>query len=252
VENATSYDVQITSRTVFDAPEFERTGITDTVVEISGLRSGTPYAWRVVASAPEVAGTWSDTTCFTTVVPPGRSLVPVLPLNGATDVWPAGTLVYTTSAEYIAYEIVVDNDPDFGSPEFRTESPFGTCSFSDLKPGTKYFWKVKGILPGERRVEGPPARFRVQGTSSTDEQTDSGSGVESVHRYGNVVTISFDEQVAAPVSISVYTLQGRMLNRIGANSSDGVQQFTIPQTIGPVLIVVSSPTSHQSSTAYLR
>ncbi len=252
VPDAAAYDLQITTRTTFDEADIERTGLTDTSIVIPSLLGGTPYAWRVIASSPGVTGTWSDTACFTTRVAPGQGLTPVLPLNGATDVTTAGTLVYTTAAPYISYEVVVDDDPSFSSPDFRTESPIGSCSYAELRPGTLYFWRVVGIYSDGRRETGPPARFRVQPTTSVGPEPSDGAGITAVYTSGDELVILSSASGHQPRTVSMYTIEGRLLERSQALTTGDRWTLPLPQYRGMVVIVVTEPGRSPYTTAILR
>src|SRR5690606_10293605 len=66
VEDAASYEVQVSAAADFSDPVFAQTGIAATSAEVPGLASATAYHWRVRAANAAGNGQWSDAWQFTT------------------------------------------------------------------------------------------------------------------------------------------------------------------------------------------
>lgn len=66
----------------------------------------------------------------------------VAPADGATDVSLAPTLSWSAAAGAVTYEVEVDDDPGFGSPEFTATTSATTVVANGLVPEMLYHWRV--------------------------------------------------------------------------------------------------------------
>ena len=114
----------------------------------SNLKPGTTYYWKVIVYNSSGKSTWSDAWSFTTkdVASPTKPSSPN-PSNGATNVATSGTFSWSTSpndgGSSISYDLYLDTKSDFSSSGRLYNSGQGkSCSYSNLKPGTTYYWKV--------------------------------------------------------------------------------------------------------------
>jgi hypothetical protein len=64
---ATSYVLQVSTRSNFSVLVVNRTGITTTTSSVTGLRKNVTYYWRVRASNGTVLSAWSATRTFKTI-----------------------------------------------------------------------------------------------------------------------------------------------------------------------------------------
>lgn len=91
----------------------------------------------------------------------------LLPANGATGVSQSPFFDWSNSFAANDYRIMVDDDPNFGSPRFN-ELTFGLSSYSTagnpLNAATVYYWKVFAINP-QGQTQGTPlvASFTTTG-----------------------------------------------------------------------------------------
>lgn len=149
VSGATRYTLQVSRESDFTPLLWNRTVTTDSYMPTTDLPADTLLYWRVRTAAPNGPSVWTATWSFTTGNPP---TVPVLtaPANNAllTDYsplldWNASTAPAGTTLSY--YNVQVDDDPAFGSPEFNTSISASATAIEvtpDLAPGTKYYWRV--------------------------------------------------------------------------------------------------------------
>ena len=114
----------------------------------SNLKPGTKYYWKVIVYNSSGKSIWSDVWSFTTkeAASPTKPSSPN-PSNGATNVATSGTFSWSTSpndgGSSISYDLYLDTKSDFSSSGRLYNSGQGkSCSYSNLKPGTKYYWKV--------------------------------------------------------------------------------------------------------------
>jgi CSLREA domain-containing protein len=159
-----TYTVKLDTDPNFASPETLATGLTRTTfTPTTGLATGQIYYWRVEVSG----GGWSVDTPVTWsfLLAPSRLLAPTLqtPALAATGqgATPEFTWLPATSAGsvVITYEIVIDNDPRFATPE-DGEDNLSVTSFTPAglpgATGTLYYWKVRGIYGGT--IYGPWSR----------------------------------------------------------------------------------------------
>ena len=107
------------------------------------LGSDSTYSWRAKVQGPFP---WSETWSFTTE--PALPNVPVLsaPSDGAADVPLPVTLAWNTATDADSYDVQVDDDPAFASPEIN-QTGLATTSYqaTTLAEGTAYYWRVRSV-----------------------------------------------------------------------------------------------------------
>ncbi len=103
------------------------------------------YHWRVRAiSEYGIIGPWSTTWTLTVDLVPATPTL-LLPADAATSLNgdPSFSWQGVTNAD--EYQVQVDNDSDFSSPEFDNTAPQTTRGLpAPLTDGT-YFWRVRGV-----------------------------------------------------------------------------------------------------------
>ncbi|MBC8124389.1 MAG: aryl-sulfate sulfotransferase [Candidatus Kapabacteria bacterium] len=208
VELAEYYDLQITSKQSFTAPETQIFRLEQTNWTMPVLKAGANYGWRVIGYNNTSNGRWSDTATFSTIASPSQGLVPISPVLGATDVAPSGLFAYTTSPKYSSYDVFVDTDPEFATPEFRFASSIGTAAFSGLRDGTHYYWRVVGKKFGQPDEFGTTSDFMTRTVTSV--ATEEGTTGNSFQAYfaGEDLVISANNSVLAPITAKLYALHG--------------------------------------------
>jgi parallel beta-helix repeat protein len=147
------YTLQIDNEASFSAPlYYENIGIIENQHELpteNALHNGV-YYWRVGAEDMVNLDNWAESFTLTidTVAPQAPS--PQEPLDGTltndnmpTLVW---TAITTENSWPVTYELQVDNDPDFSSPEIDQSGLVDNTytSVTELVDGN-YFWRVSAV-----------------------------------------------------------------------------------------------------------
>lgn len=169
VDGATSYDLQVTTRGTFTAPEIEVLGVPNPFCDVPALRPGTAYRWRVIGYSDTAVGRWSDTATFTTRTRFAQQLIPLFPERGSNGVPLRGVLRYSTSPVYVEYEAQLSRDPFFSTVDHAFRSSADTVVYYGLAPGSEYYWRVVGFLPGDTSDIGEYSSFTTTTSTSVTE-----------------------------------------------------------------------------------
>jgi RHS repeat-associated protein len=143
---AFTYEIQVDNNSDFSSPEFTNIGSALNATPSSALAEGT-YSWRV--RAIDDVGTprpWSSSWTLTVVysIPVLNSPANNTSVNTTKPIFSWNSVVTTVGSPY-TYEIQVDNNNDFSSPEFtNTGSTFTAAPSNALAEGT-YSWRVRAI-----------------------------------------------------------------------------------------------------------
>ncbi len=135
------YEFQIDNNNDFSSNEKAGTALVSNA-NATGLADGT-YYWRV--RALDNSGnysTWSSGSSFTVdVTPPSvpTTLIRTVTGNGVTLDWADAT---DNLSGVKQYQIMLDNNYNFSSPEYSASPITNTASASNLADGT-YFWRVR-------------------------------------------------------------------------------------------------------------
>jgi large repetitive protein len=138
--NAKDYQLQVDNDSDFTSPEVDDTAAT--FERTPSLANGV-YSWRVKATnLYDTAGEWSTVRTITIDVP---AEVPALtsPADGATDATGTPTFIWSSVTNGATYQIQVDNNSDFSSPEY--EDTAATTSRTPTLANGVYFWRVRAI-----------------------------------------------------------------------------------------------------------
>jgi len=144
VANGVNYQIQVDNNGDFSSPEFDDTAVTTARAPALDLPDGL-YSWRV--RAINVNGTPGDWSVVRTILIDLPPTAPNLqgPDDGSTDTTGTPTFAWDTTANGSTYQIQVDNNADFSSPEFDdTASSASRTPSSPLANGT-YSWRVRAI-----------------------------------------------------------------------------------------------------------
>lgn len=208
--NATQYLLQVSTSKTFaslllsktlNAPQTEYSFTKD-------LPQNRTIYWRVKAKNKLLAGPWSAKWTFKTGNPP---TVPVLisPGNGSlvTDFTPLFNWNNSTNPSgttFLRYELQVDDNDDFSSPEIEetttpaTESQF--TAVSDLASETKFYWRVRAI--NEISAVEHTSAWSARWSFTTSKPAPTGLIV-----LPNALKPTFDWDDSASAGVTGYTIQ---------------------------------------------
>ncbi len=145
VSGATLYQVQVDNNSNFGSPEISAQP-TSSGYSASGLISGTTYYWRARAYNSCGWGNWSVTRSFSLEedgCPPPPPPTLATPADGASELSQPVNLDWYDVSGALLYQLQVDDNANFGSPEIDAQPSSSSYSASGLDGGTTYFWRVK-------------------------------------------------------------------------------------------------------------
>ena len=150
VQNAASYQIQIDDNADFSSP-LEDTPVPGTQYSSASALERGIFGWRVRAlNSLNQPGDWSQTWIFTISITPG-SLQLIEPANGSKlETTTTPNFNWHTVNNAVEYEIQVDDNPDFSSPQYdarQVESSFPIQA--PLSQGS-YSWRVRAFNEDER------------------------------------------------------------------------------------------------------
>ena len=144
VAGGVSYQIQIATNATFKTPlqdEMRDPGVL--TYHAAPLADGGRYYWRVRAiNAEGVAGAWSAKWQFTL----NQLIKPVLlaPVSGTKTTDTAPDLSWNPVTDAVSYEIQIDTDRKFGTPDQMLTAAGTTVTPAVLTDG-KYYWRVRGV-----------------------------------------------------------------------------------------------------------
>jgi len=167
-ENATFYTIEVDDNADFMSPEFATTTpFTNASIPGSPLDQGTVYNWRITASNinGDTFGTPAVATFTTLANPPVLFFMfdPGVLIGEMLDppVSQTPTLRWSESTAGVTYEIEIDDNDDFSSPEFTTSGDMFTLDMGNVPPAfefdvpggqlaaaTQYYWTVSATNVG--------------------------------------------------------------------------------------------------------
>jgi hypothetical protein len=157
---ARSYHIQVSATPDSTALVFDRTGITDTTVTVSGLANAAMYYWRVNALTVGGESDWSSFWTFTTV--PGQNDIPILaqPVNGATNQPTMLSLFWHPTNSAQSYGVQLSTSPDF-IPLLIGQGGITDTSLlvAGLANNTAYYWRVNVLTINGEYVWSLPWTF---------------------------------------------------------------------------------------------
>jgi len=159
-EGADSYQLQVSTDSLFETTVINNSTITDTTFQSEPLNGLTMYYWRV--RAKNIAGTsnYSDEWNFTTLIaaPP----IPVLssPQNNNNNVSLTPTLRWRITERAVTYRVQLSTDSLFGSTLVDDSTLVDTLKqVGPLTNSTRYFWRVNAKNDGGTSAYSTVRRF---------------------------------------------------------------------------------------------
>jgi len=149
VASATSYTLQVSTRTDFSAFTVNQSGITGTSYALTGLSAGTEYFWRVSAENATSTSGFSVTRRFRTVTAPPPPPQLVSPEDNATGVSTSPTVSWNSVGGATSYTVQVSMNTGFTSYVVNQSGIMVTSlALSNLSNGTRYYWRVSASNAG--------------------------------------------------------------------------------------------------------
>ena len=149
VASATSYTLQVSTRTDFSAFTVNQSGITGTSYALTGLSAGTEYFWRVSAENATSTSGFSVTQRFRTVTAPPPPPQLVSPEDNATGVSTSPTVSWNSVGGATSYTVQVSMNTGFTSYVVNQSGIMVTSlALSNLSNGTRYYWRVSASNAG--------------------------------------------------------------------------------------------------------
>ncbi|MBL0347245.1 SusE domain-containing protein [Candidatus Villigracilis affinis] len=153
VSNGDTYQIQVDDTEDFSTPAFDDTAETTTRELPEPLTDGT-YFWRVRAmNVYGVEGAWSEVQTFTVTSTPAAPTL-LTPETDSENAQVTATTTFSWEAVVngVTYQLQVDNNEDFSSPEVEDVAASTTREMTALGNGL-YYWRVRAInmngIPGE-------------------------------------------------------------------------------------------------------
>jgi hypothetical protein len=149
-----TYAIQACRDSAFQSVLFSVEGLaTATFTPSEPLEDG-PVHWRVAATdARGETGVWSDAWFFTVNPDAMAGPAPAFPAEGDRFCAFPVTFEWNAASEAEEYELQVDDDPDFSSPDYRAEHVTSTMHReASALPAGDYRWRVRAFdrngMPG--------------------------------------------------------------------------------------------------------
>jgi predicted phage tail protein len=144
VEFGDSYQVHVDNNSNFSSPEFDSSGSTTNRNVSDSLEQGF-YYWRVRAiNKYDTPSEWSERWKFTVSIPPDKPVL-LKPSDGVLiENTPRPVLAWGNVENGATYQVEVDNNSSFSSPEYDTNA-WGTSRASSSLEQGKYYWRVRAL-----------------------------------------------------------------------------------------------------------
>lgn len=140
VTDATSYTILVDNNSDFSSPVINQSPTVSTYTTGSNLALGT-YYWKVLATNTYGSSAYSGSWSFSIGAAPSAPAL-VSPSNGSTTADYRPVFDWNDVSGSTSYNILVDNNSDFSSPEIDQNPASSTYTApADMAIGT-YYWKV--------------------------------------------------------------------------------------------------------------
>jgi hypothetical protein len=144
---ATSYEVQVSTDSLFGSTVVNLTNVTGTSVQVGPLSNLTRYFWRVRGKNAAGTGSYSGFWAFNTAV---SSPSLTSPVNAATNIATTVPFVWRSLAGATSYRLQVSLNSGFtaGNIVRDTTRSDTTVTLSGLQYSTQYYWRVAAQTGG--------------------------------------------------------------------------------------------------------
>ncbi|MFT3895356.1 MAG: hypothetical protein QM730_27335 [Anaerolineales bacterium] len=167
VPGATGYTLQVSAVNTFASMALNIATKTSDFTPTTNLPAGVKLYWRVLATGTNGPSAPSLVRSINSPATPGTPLLTLPAANAlVTDYTPTLKWSIVTLPLNVAfghYQVQVDDDPAFASPEVNDESLVSAASNQlldtpvTLSPNTKYYWRVRAISSTNKFGNWPPS-----------------------------------------------------------------------------------------------
>ncbi|MFM7839485.1 MAG: S8 family serine peptidase, partial [Chitinophagaceae bacterium] len=146
VNNASTYNVQVSTTSDFTTTVVNRTGLSGTTLSLSTLSGTTTYYWRASATNIGGNGDWSPVWSFTTLTPV-KPATPVLvaPSDLATGIRIPVAFSWLSTSAVTSYKLELSTSSSFSTIAFTGNYTSTSASIGGLKKNTTYYWRVRSL-----------------------------------------------------------------------------------------------------------
>ncbi|MBN1980254.1 MAG: polysaccharide deacetylase family protein [Chitinivibrionales bacterium] len=144
VEDAASYQVQLSTHENFSTIIMNDSNVIDTAKNCSVLNPSTPYYWRVRAQNRFGISEWSETWRFITIVPPPVKVTLLSPANASQNLPTNLPLQWNSVSSATTYHLQLSSDSLFSSTIFVDSTLTAPQQgIRQLQESMTYFWRVR-------------------------------------------------------------------------------------------------------------
>ena len=213
------YHLQVATAFNFSGIVFNVDTLTTTTQQLGPLEAKRKYFWRVRGINVAGGGPWMDRQRFTTGQPPGVIAL-LAPGDSVVDQPSTIRFQWRTDALANTYSLQVSTDSSFSQLVFDDDQL--TQTSQDLGPLpylTTHFWRVRGMNTAGSGPWSAEHRFTVAVGTSVEQLGEAIPEHYALHpNYPNPfnpqTTLRFDLPEAAPVSLVIYDLLGRLVETL--------------------------------------
>lgn len=255
VTDASSYTILVDNNSDFSSPEINQSPTLSAYTPASALALGT-YYWKVLATNVYGSSSYSGSWTLSIGAPPGTPTL-VSPTNGSTTADYRPAFDWNDVSGATSYNILVDNNSDFSSPEIDQNPVSSTYTTpADMAIGT-YYWKVSaanaygtGAYSAVRSFTTPSPNVTVS-VASISETAAPDASVQNSFDIGNTGTADLNyninqQYIVAKADITVHTndfstFPGTGYTNSNFVSSSGQALIEATSAVNPITGVLTSP-----------
>ncbi len=217
---AGSYTVQVALDSLFaGTPYVNKSGVQDTLLQVSGLAGGLRYWWRVRGENPSGSSPFSETGWFASSLAAAPLLL--YPENMKTNVPVEISCLWRSEPEVAFYQLQVAKSLNFEASSMVFDSANLTDTVAVLPAldlNRIYFWRVRAENALGMGPWSAVNRFKTTTTTAVGE-SDAGPHRLALHQnypnpFNPVTRIAFSLPRAGVVRLCVYDLLGREVMRL--------------------------------------
>lgn len=224
---ADTYHLQVSKNiaftsTVIDTASYRSTGYTPT----TELEPATLYYWRVRASNNAGMSDWSEIWSFSTVsfVAPPAAVTLTLPAHEAVDQNSTVGFSWQEQASVTSYHLQVSIASDFASLVFEDSTLSETSmEVGPLAYSTVHYWRVRAKNAGGIGPWSEVRSFTVAVGTATEQMGNELPEQYALYQnypnpFNPLTTIRFDLPEPSDVSLTIYDLNGRIVEKLVSGS----------------------------------